>query len=311
MSNVKYPYEWKDLHTPNLGDLCKHLNEGLTQFFHHVNVEEVDCPNLSVDPWHLAAPGICGAPTLLDVGAVPYLVPTPQKDRIYKFEDLATLVGNRNAFFLGAGHCGFQLFGGNGEMMANLRVGEEENLQTRVAKVSEEGKPLLDVYPVKDFGLLGNFLSSNGQQGKVLKINAKKRADTKDFISSIRSVLCQKYPDVMIGLGGVFLLKTGNAKLHIMPRDNPKPLNSDADVNEWLTFHDASGPLVNLSVFYNIDQDMDLRIAHTHCFSNHGEGGHYHYDTTPNEVEYEGYFVVAERLLRVDRPLVTHDIGRD
>ena len=56
---------------------------------------------------------------------------------------------------------------------------------------------------------------------------------------------------------------------------------------------------------------MDLRIAHTHCYSEHGEGGHYHYDTTPNTVEYEGYFVVADRLCRVDRPTVTHNIGRD
>ena len=56
---------------------------------------------------------------------------------------------------------------------------------------------------------------------------------------------------------------------------------------------------------------MDLRIEHTHCFSCHGKGGHYHYDTTPDTVEYEGYFVVAEQLIRVDRPLDTHSIGRD
>ena len=54
-----------------------------------------------------------------------------------------------------------------------------------------------------------------------------------------------------------------------------------------------------------------MRIEHTHCFSHHGEGGHYHYDTTPEEVEYEAYFVVAEQLLRVDRPLNTHSVGRD
>ena len=29
-------------------------------------------------------------------------------------------------------------------------------------------------------------------------------------------------------------------------------------------------------------------------FSRHGDGGHYHYDTTPDEVEYIGYFNLAE-----------------
>lgn len=58
-------------------------------------------------------------------------------------------------------------------------------------------------------------------------------------------------------------------------------------------------------------QDLDLRVEHTHCFSDHGEGGHYHYDTTPEEVEYLGYYTVAEHIYRVDRPKVTHQVGRD
>ena len=41
-------------------------------------------------------------------------------------------------------------------------------------------------------------------------------------------------------------------------------------------------------------QGMDLRIEHSHGFSKHGDGGHYHYDTTPEEVEYLGYFVLGE-----------------
>lgn len=58
-------------------------------------------------------------------------------------------------------------------------------------------------------------------------------------------------------------------------------------------------------------QDLDLRIEHTHCFSNHGDGGHYHYDTTPEEVEYHGILVLAEKIYRVDRPQETHQLGRD
>jgi len=58
-------------------------------------------------------------------------------------------------------------------------------------------------------------------------------------------------------------------------------------------------------------QDLDLRVEHTHCFSNHGDGGHYHYDTTPEEVEYHAILVMAEKIYRVDRPKETHQLGRD
>lgn len=49
-------------------------------------------------------------------------------------------------------------------------------------------------------------------------------------------------------------------------------------------------------------QGLALRIEHTHCFSAHGHGGHYHHDTTPATVRYTGYFVLAETLFRIDAP---------
>ena len=58
-------------------------------------------------------------------------------------------------------------------------------------------------------------------------------------------------------------------------------------------------------------QGLDLRVEHTHCFSEHGEGGHYHCDTTPAEAAYHGYYTVAEQLVRIDQPKHTHDFGRD
>jgi hypothetical protein len=47
---------------------------------------------------------------------------------------------------------------------------------------------------------------------------------------------------------------------------------------------------------------MDLRVQHFHSFSTHGDGGHYHIDITPDIVEYEGYFTIGHRIVRVDRP---------
>ncbi|KAH6934151.1 hypothetical protein HPB50_021050 [Hyalomma asiaticum] len=82
-------------------------------------------------------------------------------------------------------------------------------------------------------------------------------------------------------------------------------------MNSWLKFFEMEAPLVCLSVFVSHDPGWDLRIEHTHCFSDHKQGGHYHYDTTPEEVEYLGYFNVAECMFRIDAPVSTHQIGRD
>ncbi|XP_067866392.1 ester hydrolase C11orf54 homolog isoform X3 [Heterodontus francisci] len=95
------------------------------------------------------------------------------------------------------------------------------------------------------------------------------------------------------------------------PEFSPCPLSSDEAVNNWLKFFDMSAPLICQSVFVSRDLGFDLRVEHTHCFSHHGEGGHYHYDTTPDTVEYLGYFLPAEHLYRIDRPEKTHKIGRD
>ena len=61
----------------------------------------------------------------------------------------------------------------------------------------------------------------------------------------------------------------------------------------------------------HIPQGLDFRLEHTHCFSEHGEGGHYHYDTTPAGVRYHAFLQLAESAVRIDAPTETHQIGRD
>ncbi|OCT92327.1 hypothetical protein XELAEV_18015384mg, partial [Xenopus laevis] len=88
-------------------------------------------------------------------------------------------------------------------------------------------------------------------------------------------------------------------------------LNSDEDVNGWLKFYEMTAPLICQLVFVSHDPGYDLCLEHTHCYSHHVEGGHYHYDTTPNTLEYLGYFHPAEFLYRIDKPSDTHMVGRD
>ena len=43
------------------------------------------------------------------------------------------------------------------------------------------------------------------------------------------------------------------------------------------------------------NQGLDLRLEHSHGFNlEKGQGGHYHYDTTPDIVEYTAYYNIAE-----------------
>jgi len=63
--------------------------------------------------------------------------------------------------------------------------------------------------------------------------------------------------------------------------------------------------------FFIILQGLDLRPQHFHLFSNHGVGGHYHYDTEPTTVKYTAYLNVAKKLIRVDQPEIAPLFGKD
>merc|ERR1719191_2097703 len=51
---------------------------------------------------------------------------------------------------------------------------------------------------------------------------------------------------------------------------------------------------------------LGMRLTHTHGHSSVRDGipkiaGHYHYDLSPDDIEYEGFFGVAEAIVRVDQ----------
>jgi len=193
------------------------------------------------------------------------------------------------------------------------------NQQSRIASIDPIGAPKgvgkckLEILPPTETrcALLANLFMSQGKQGKVIKVECKRRIGSDDFISSIRKTLQAHYKDSPVGLGGTFLLKEGKTKEHIMPDFSITPLHSDEDVDDWLHFFEMTAPLINVGYMISHDPDLDLRVQHFHTFSYHGEGGHYHNDTTPETAHYVGYFQIAETIVRVDAPTTTHNIGRD
>jgi len=159
--------------------------------------------------------------------------------------------------------------------------------------------------------LLCNAFLSEGKPGQVFELTCKSRTGPENFISCLRKALAERYDDKTVAMGGVFVIRAGKARVHVMPEFSCTPLQSDEDVSKWLHFYEASAPLVCLTSFLSCDPGLDFRLEHTHCFSSHGEGGHYHNDITGVKVEYHAYLNLAERAYRIDKPTRTHQIGRD
>ncbi|XP_063229985.1 ester hydrolase C11orf54 homolog [Bacillus rossius redtenbacheri] len=309
------PVQSKALHSPPLDEVASVLSGGLKGNFAEVDVRVVPCPDLTKEPFTLACKGLGGSPRLVEVGGVPYLVPLVQRDRLYDLKDVGSWAEVEPAFVIGAGAGPWPYAGVNCEMMVNMEVaaGRVSN-HTRIARVDPgDGSCVQEVLPDSETrcALLANLFCAQGTPGQVLQVICKKRTGADDFVSSIRKTLQSFYKDKAVGLGGTFLLKEGKAKQHVMPDFSTVPLNSDADVENWLRFFNMSAPLIAVGTLVSADPGLDLRVQHFHSFSHHGKGGHYHIDTEPDAAHYLGYFAVAEAVCRVDKPQVTHLIGRD
>lgn len=313
------PFEEKPLYTPPLDEIRDVVAAGLTSNFETVKVEVVDCPNLTEDPFHLAGQGLNGSPTLLELGGPPYLLPHVDYTKLYDLVSISQKALNctkKEFLAIGAGAGPYPYVDSNCEGMYNLRVAANGHVhsESHLAQVTPDRKRvMLKKIPNTETrcALLGNIFVCEGRPGKVLKVTCKKRTGPKDFIAAIRTTLEQHYGDRTVGLGGVFLLKNGKAKQHVMSPFSETALNNEDELNEWLNFFDMSATLIAVGTLVTNECDLDLRLQHFHSFSRHGEGGHYHIDTTPDVVEYEGYFNVGEKIVRVDKPAVTHKFGRD
>ncbi|KAF6206891.1 hypothetical protein GE061_018127 [Apolygus lucorum] len=311
-----YPWISTNLDTPSLAEVRDVLARDLKKTFDYVDVEVVDCPDLTEEPFFLAGKGLGGETSLIDLGGPPYLLPLVKRDKVYDFKPLVKQLKVTPSLLMGACAGPWPYFGKNCEGVCNILIdGDNVTSGSYVGKVTD-GDEKLECLPIPSsetrFALMANLYCSQGKPGKVLKVNCKKRTGQKDFITAIRTGLAAGFPNKYVGLGGAFLLKEGRAKQHVMRDFTKTPINTEEELNNWLTFHDMSAPLVAVgTLISNEVPDFDLRVQHFHSFSKHNEAGHYHYDTTPETVEYLGYFNVAERLHRVDKPQQTHQLGRD
>jgi hypothetical protein len=310
------------LSPPSLEELADKLRAPLAANYEQTTVHVVSCPDLRKAPFYLATEGLSGEEKIADVGGQPNLFPRPRRDQTWSMVELAEAMemSLQRGSLIGAGAGPFHVIGQNCELASNLswQSGfEHVDNQTRFAKISNDtGAVGVDKSPSLDCGLMINLYGSLGEPGTVLHITARNRkGDEKSFSECIQKALHAAYGDSQtVSLGGVFLVRSGTARYHIMP-DFPKekdlPFKDRKQVEDWLSYHDFDGPIVCLSVLHSADPDktMGLRMEHTHCFSAIGKdaGGHYHYDVDDavEDIEYEAYFNTAKLIYRVDRPETT------
>lgn len=301
----KLPIQEKALHVPPLEDIVEVLARGLPATFAAVEVSVVDSPDLTQAPYHLTSPGLNGSPKLVEIGGPPYLVPSVQRDKIYDLAALLRHLRRDPAFLAGAGAGPWPYLGVNCEGIINLSVRNGSVEQgTRIVSVEPRGAETRTA-------LLGNYLLSDGSPGKVIKVVAKNRIGESNFITAIRETLKNHYGEKVVGLGGMFVLRAGSVKFHVMPEFSAAPLCSDDAVDQWLHYFTMRAPITHVGTLVTGDMGLDLRVQHFHGFSAHGHGGHYHCDVSPGAAHYEGYFVPGGALLRVDQPPETHAFGRD
>ncbi|ERL89050.1 hypothetical protein D910_06428 [Dendroctonus ponderosae] len=312
-----YPIHTKSLYQPPLTEVAEVFRSYLPTNFQEVNVSVVECPDLTSKPFLLAAGGLNGNAKLLEIGGTQYLLPLVTREKLYDLLDIAKSVALEPAFLIGAGAGPHPFIGGNCEGIVNLKIEKGvADQQTRTSKVEGADEYMVvQILPNNEtrIALLGNIFASEGKPGKVIKVHVKKRTGAKNFIETLRNAIEEKYgKDQLVGIGGAFLIAEGKAKQHVMRDFSKTPLTSEDDVNNWLKFYEMSAPLTALGTFTSNDgADLDLRVQHFHSFSTHGEAGHYHYDTTPDTVEYLGYFNVAQEVVRVDKPESGSKLGRD
>jgi len=285
------------LQPPSLEELSAVFQTCLASNFKTISCSVSECPDLT--KFGLTCSGIGGSPRIADVGGERNLIPLPQADKTYDLRNIAELCELPDGFLIGPG--AGPLHHGVCEMMANCQP--QSSIGTQLCKVDSSSPRGYQLYPYTktDFALMGNFFISQGKPGKVIHIRASHRTGEDNFISCLRKGLKHAYGDRLVSIGGCFILEKGQARMHVMPPAFSKtPLNSMAEVENWLQFFDMGAPMTCLTVFHSHDPGYALRMEHTHCFSDHGDGGHYHDDITPAAVIYSAYLLPADWLFKID-----------
>lgn len=312
------------LSPPSLEEIAGVLASALPSNYLASSTTVVDCPDLRNAPFNLAFEGLTGSETVADIGGQANLFPQPRPDKQYSLVDCAKRMGmsSEQGSIHGAGAGPAQVHGMPSELAPHMSWQggfDKLNNLTRSARLTIESghKPTVGC-PASgstDCALMMNLYGSLGLPGPVVKVTAQgRKGDIASSTDFMRYALREVYgEDRQVSLGGVFIMKRGKARYHVMPPFPPQhelPFKDQAALDGWLLYYNFDGPMVCLAIFHSADpEQLGVRLEHTHCFSNKkDEGGHYHYDLLGDdesyEVECEGYFNTVKTFFQIDKPKV-------
>ena len=299
----------------SLEQISEALKKGLQKNYKLVEISIVDCPNLK--QWDCPAEGLSGNQKIIDVGGEPYMHDKKLIGAEFDYEEIAKKIGSEKSYALGAGSGAMSCLGGHcGELVINENLITNES-RSIIAQVDENQKCKSSKYTARKHGGLGNIYYSDGKPGKVIKIMIKGRSGKQGSLpQAMRTALKENLStenDNHFAVAGVFRILNGKIKSHVQPDYDtikheyydPKQMKC---VKDFLKFYEPIGPHFQCySMLWTGDPTggkLNLRESgeHTHFHSYKGtqDAGHYHFDVTPEEIEYECYFNIPEEVHRVN-----------
>ncbi|PIC28115.1 hypothetical protein B9Z55_020137 [Caenorhabditis nigoni] len=289
-------------HVPSLEELKEVFQNSLKLNFETAEVDIVDCPDLSKSPFHQTSSGFGQNLRIAEVGGPGNLYPGFHINHEFDIKTIGKVCEHPEASVFGPGAGPWPVVGQNCEMVAdvNLKTGK---VGTRIAEIDIKTDKLYvqRSIDVPKFSLMANLaLSDADNSSRVVHFKASVRTGQKNVTNCIRDGLQEHFGEKVVSLAGQFIIHSGQAKLHVMPHFPGCPFENNEEVDKWLNYFTMSAPLVCTTVMHSYDPGYNLRLEHTHCYSDHGDAGHYHYDVTPESVSYEGWFAPASRIYRID-----------
>ena len=312
---MKLKIERAKFNNPSLQIVAKALEKGLRTNYQDTKVEVVDCPNLK--KWDCPSEGISGNERIIDVGGEPYMHDKRYIGTEFDYEEISKKIGSEKSYALGAGSGAMSCLEGHcGELVINENLITNES-KSIIAQVGKNKECITKKYTDKKHGGLGNIFFSDGKIGKVIKVILKKRIGKQGSLpQAIRNSLIENISlekNGHIAMGGVFRILKGGVRSHVQPDYDdikyeyydPKLMKCTKD---FLQFYEPVGPSLQCySVLWTgdpTDGNLNLRESgehtHFHSYNNASVAGHYHFDVTPDDIEYECYFNLAHEVFRVN-----------
>ena len=310
MQGIKKGALW----TPELETLVPAISAGLQDNYDVVTVDVVNCPDLR--SLGCATEGMSGAACLIEVGGEPYAHDPKHRDVEFDSAEIVRSCSGDNAAVLGAGMAHRHQLGGHcGEWIPSFQMNGAN--KSKAAWVDSDQSCIVEDYSSYIHTGLSNLFVSDGVPGPVLKISVETRTGDEGSLPQVirKSLMGITGAERQIGMGGVFVVESGKVRSHISPdyecvRSDYYDTTSNQVVIDILQYYEHMGPdLLCFSVLWTGDPTgggLHLRDSgeHTHFLHRSGENqaGHYHYDVTPNDIKYTGYFNTGSVVYRV------HDI---